>query len=326
LSEPFVTSETTEGGGTEAPAEARQAFTSPAERFTHVLTPANETAPPPPPEPANSDVVDEADEADIASQEWPLAWLRLVEPEPPATDDEVVAAVIAAEPADADGIAHAFGLVMAAALDPEPVFVVEEIVAPTAPAVRAYYSVPMVEPLDWPAAEPETPPAADADAVSAPAERLAAAEAEETAVAEPEDPPLVSPVYVARRAARRAAAEADAPSEGQAGEGGPAAAAYVFYLAGFLLLPAVVGVIVAYNARRTAPGWLQSHYLFQIRTFWIGLVGTMAAGALLFSGKLTLAGLVLGLLLIVWMEMRSALGFINVVKLRALHRPRTWLL
>ena len=321
-----MTSETTEGGGSEAPAELGQALKSPAERFAHALTPANETPPPPPPEPANSDVEDEADaDADaLSAQEWPLAWLRLVEPEPPATDDEVVAAVIAAEPADADGIAHAFGRAMAAALDPEPVVVAEEAIAPV-PA-RAFYSVPMVEPLDWPAAEPEASPAADADAFTAPAEQFAATEAEETAVAEPEDPPLVTPVYVARRAARRAAAEADTATEGQAGEGGPAAAAYVFYLAGFLLLPAIVGVVVAYNARRTAPAWLQSHYLFQIRTFWIGLVGTLAAAALLFSGKLTLAGLVLGLLLVVWLEMRSALGFISVVKLRAVPRPRSWLL
>ena len=130
---------------------------------------------------------------------------------------------------------------------------------------------------------------------------------------------------------RRAAAEADTPGdgqagEGQAGEGGAAAAAYLFYLTGFLLVPAVAGVLVAYNARRTAPAWLQSHFLFLIRTFWIGLTGTAVAAALLFSGKLTLGGLVLGLLLIVWLEMRSAMGFIKVVKLRALSRPRTWLL
>jgi uncharacterized membrane protein len=34
---------------------------------------------------------------------------------------------------------------------------------------------------------------------------------------------------------------------------------------------------------------------------------------------------VIGLLLVVWIELRCALGFINVVKLRAVRRPRSWL-
>jgi uncharacterized membrane protein len=352
-----VTSETTEGAGTGAPVEPRQApreapcevFGAPAERFPHALTPANETAPPPPPEPANSDLKSEAEAGPAPApeparapetapaQEWPLAWLRRVESEPPAAErkaqDEVVAAVIAAEPVDADGIAHAFGEVMAAALDPEPVPepVPESVHAAekaVEPAARSFYSVPVVEPLDALAAEPDGRSAAEADdLLAAAAGRSPAADAEETAVADSEEPPFVNPVYAVRRAAaRRAAAEADAPGEGQAGEGGAAAAAYIFYLAGFLLVPAVAGVLLAYNARRTAPAWLESHYLFLIRTFWIGVAGMAVAAALLFSGKLTLAGLVLGLLLIVWMEMRGAMGFINVVKLRGLSRPRSWLL
>ena len=338
-----MTSEPTEGAGTGAPGEPRQELTAPAERFAHALTAANETAPPPPPEAANSDLEGEAEAEPASAQEWPLAWLRLVEPEPPATDDEVVAAVIAAEPADADGVAHAFGRAMAAALDPEPIYVVETpaFVKPPEPA-HAFYSVP-VEPVDAPDAEtaetelpsaieapvagPE-PTAIEADAlVAAAAKSSAQGEAQETAVAEPMDPPFVNPVHAVRRAAvRRAAAEADGSIAGEAGEGGPAAAAYLLYLAGFLLVPALAGVLLAYSARHRAPAWLQSHYLFLIRTFWIGLAGTAVASALLFSGKLTLVGLVFGLLLIVWLEMRSALGFIRVVKLRAVPRPRSWLL
>ena len=379
-----MTSETTEGPGTGAPDEGGVAAT---ERFTHVLTPANETAPPPPPEAANSDVAGEsevdleveaeaaaeAEAGSAAAQEWPLAWLRLVEPEPPATDDEVVAAVIAAEPADADGVAHAFGAadaepaaravgpaeaeasaqafcvadaeedarafgaggadgvvrafgrVMAAALDPEPVFAAEEEEF-VETAGSAFYSVPVVEPLEEAAgagSDGLAAPDAKGDAQAARGERSSAAGAEENVVSEPEEPPFVTPIYAARRAAAR---RAEAETEGQAGEGGPAAAAYLFYLAGFLLLPAVVGVLIAYNARRTAPAWLQSHYLFLIRTFWIGFAGTAVSAALLFSGKLTLAGLVLGLLLIGWLEMRSAIGFISLEKLHALRRPRSWLL
>jgi uncharacterized membrane protein len=83
-------------------------------------------------------------------------------------------------------------------------------------------------------------------------------------------------------------------------------------------------VAVAYNARRSAPDWLQSHYLFQIRTFWIGLAGAVVAGVLLFS--VTPFGLLLALSLVVWLELRSAVGFINLVKLRSYPRPRSWLI
>lgn len=318
-----------EGPAPEARAEDLEQK-APAARIVRALKPANETTAPPPPEPANSDVAGEADDAPrpgpspAPAQEWPLAWLRLVEPEPPTADDEVVAAVIAAEPADADGIAHAFGRLMAAALDSEP-----DADGGDAgdSADRAFYSVPVGDPPDAPAGAVEEPSAAEAGegAHAEAAEAAPAAEPETTAVAEPE-PPLVTPVYVSRRSSpRRAAPGAEAPPEGQVGEGAPAVAAYLFYLGAFLLVPAVAGVAIAYNARRSAPAWLQSHYLFLIRTFWIGLAAGAVGAALVFSGKLTLGGLVLWLLLIVWLEVRSALGFIRLAKLRAFPRPRSWL-
>lgn len=317
-----------EGPAPEARAEGLEQK-APAARIVRALRPANETTAPPPPEPANSDVAGEADDArtpgPAPAQEWPLAWLRLVEPEPPTAADEVVAAVIAAEPADADGIAHAFGRLMAAALDSEPD-------ADGADAVnagdRAFYSVPVDEPPDAQARPADESAAADAGEgaqAEAAAEAAPAAEAEAKAMAEPESP-LVTPVYTSRRPSpRRAAAEPAAPPEGQAGEGAAAVAAYLFYLAAFLLIPAVAGVAIAYNARRSAPAWLQSHYLFLIRTFWIGLAAGAVGAALVFSGKLTLGGLVLWLLLIGWLEVRSALGFISLAKLRAFPRPRSWL-
>jgi uncharacterized membrane protein len=48
---------------------------------------------------------------------------------------------------------------------------------------------------------------------------------------------------------------------------------YGLYLAGFLTagLTTIAGVIMAYVAKGSAPAWAQSHYSFQIRTFWIAL-------------------------------------------------------
>ena len=92
-----------------------------------------------------------------------------------------------------------------------------------------------------------------------------------------------------------------------------------------MIAPAVLGLGIALKARREAPEWLESHYVFQVRTFWIGLCAATVSSVLLLSNVLTLPGLVLGLLLIVWMVARSALGFICVVKLQPYPRPRAWL-
>lgn len=46
---------------------------------------------------------------------------------------------------------------------------------------------------------------------------------------------------------------------------------YILYLLGVvLLIPEIIGVIMAYANKGEAPDWLKSHYQFQIRTFWMG--------------------------------------------------------
>ena len=46
---------------------------------------------------------------------------------------------------------------------------------------------------------------------------------------------------------------------------------YILYLASLLFgITSIVGLIIAYINKDDAPQWLQSHYRFQIRTFWIG--------------------------------------------------------
>ena len=48
---------------------------------------------------------------------------------------------------------------------------------------------------------------------------------------------------------------------------------YVLYLCGLAAgVTAVVGVVMAYIHRPSSSQWLQSHFRFQIRTFWMGLV------------------------------------------------------
>ena len=70
----------------------------------------------------------------------------------------------------------------------------------------------------------------------------------------------------------------------------------------FLFTP-ILGAWLAYRAKRDAPDWLRGHYLFQIRTFWIGLVmSLLAVATILFidqPGTGVIAGAIWGLVLIV---------------------------
>lgn len=48
---------------------------------------------------------------------------------------------------------------------------------------------------------------------------------------------------------------------------------YLLFLLGmFMVVTVPVGVAIAHLARRNAPEWLSSHYTFQLRTFWLGLL------------------------------------------------------
>ncbi len=82
-------------------------------------------------------------------------------------------------------------------------------------------------------------------------------------------------------------------------EAGTAKTIYILYLVGL-----IVGVIMAYVNRGEAPGWVQSHYQMQIRTFWIG----MLYGIISFATTFIIIGFLLGLFTLVWWIMRCAKG------------------
>jgi uncharacterized membrane protein len=67
---------------------------------------------------------------------------------------------------------------------------------------------------------------------------------------------------------------------------------YVLQAASFLIgITFIVGVIVNYVTRKDVQGtWLESHYRWQIRTFWFGLLWTVigVVGAFVLVGYLVL--------------------------------------
>lgn len=98
---------------------------------------------------------------------------------------------------------------------------------------------------------------------------------------------------------------------------------YVLYLAGLITggLTSIAGVILAYMSKAEAPDWLRSHYLFQIRTFWIAFVAFLVGGLTAFIG----VGVLLILATIVWFVVRCAVGLNWLFKGQAYPNPQTWM-
>lgn len=80
---------------------------------------------------------------------------------------------------------------------------------------------------------------------------------------------------------------------------------YILYLAGFFSgITSLVGVIMAYVNKQSAAPWAQTHYRFQIRTFWIGLLYGFVSFVCLFI----LIGIPMLIFVAVWLIVRCAKG------------------
>lgn len=97
---------------------------------------------------------------------------------------------------------------------------------------------------------------------------------------------------------------------------------YVLYLVGILIgVTSLIGVIVAYVYRGEAPDWLQTHYRFQIRTFWIGLLYVVVGGLL----STVLIGYLILLFWLVWLIVRCAKGLQQLDREQPIGDAATWL-
>lgn len=97
---------------------------------------------------------------------------------------------------------------------------------------------------------------------------------------------------------------------------------YILYLVSLLLgVTSIVGVIMAYVNRGDAPDWLRSHYRFQIRTFWIGLLYT----SLSLLTFIIIIGIFFGMFGFVWWIVRCAKGLKLLARGEPYENPATWL-
>lgn len=96
---------------------------------------------------------------------------------------------------------------------------------------------------------------------------------------------------------------------------------YILYLVPFAFgVTHIVGLVLAYVNRETAPPWLKSHFAFQVRTFWIGLLYFVVACI----ACLLLVGFVLVPMVIIWFIIRCALGINYLMKNEPYPRPESW--
>ena len=97
---------------------------------------------------------------------------------------------------------------------------------------------------------------------------------------------------------------------------------YILYLVSLVSgVTALVGVIMAYVNVGNAPEPLKTHYRFQIRTFWIGILYACISGV----AMLVAIGVVLGALTAVWFIVRCAKGLQYLGRGEPYPNAGTWL-
>jgi uncharacterized membrane protein len=98
---------------------------------------------------------------------------------------------------------------------------------------------------------------------------------------------------------------------------------YVLYLASVVVgLTIIVGVVIAYVNRGDARGtWVESHYTYQIRTFWIGLLYSFISFLLMF----VVIGFLLIVVVAIWGIVRCVRGLQWAAEGKPVPDPQTWL-
>lgn len=98
---------------------------------------------------------------------------------------------------------------------------------------------------------------------------------------------------------------------------------YILYLVGVIIgITGIIGVVIAYINKDDAPDWVRTHYRFQIKTFWIGLL-LLVVGSLL---AMIIIGWLVLLAWLVWLIIRSVKGMKYLGEGRPIPDPETWMI
>lgn len=98
---------------------------------------------------------------------------------------------------------------------------------------------------------------------------------------------------------------------------------YILFLGSLVIgVTGIVGIVFAYLNRGKAGGFVESHYTFLIRTFWIGLLYTLISVVLM----MLVIGFLLMFAVAVWFIIRCILGLQALQRGAPINNPRSWLL
>lgn len=96
---------------------------------------------------------------------------------------------------------------------------------------------------------------------------------------------------------------------------------YVLYLAGFVIgVSTLIGLVLAYINRGKAGGWIDTHYTWAIRTFWIALLGGLVSMLLM----IVAVGFLLAIAVAIWVIVRIVIGLQLVSRGEPVRNPQSW--
>jgi uncharacterized membrane protein len=100
-------------------------------------------------------------------------------------------------------------------------------------------------------------------------------------------------------------------------------AVWVLYLGSYItVITIIAGLIIAYMKRPQFVGTpYESHMTSAIRTFWIGLIGGIISGVLVFL----LIGIPMLIALAIWMIFRTVRGLVRAINGQPIENPTGWL-
>jgi uncharacterized membrane protein len=97
---------------------------------------------------------------------------------------------------------------------------------------------------------------------------------------------------------------------------------YILYIVGFAAgITSLVGLVMAYVYQDDGPEWLRTHYRYQIRTFWIGLLYCFVGVVL----SIVLVGVLVLLFTAVWVIIRVVKGFKWLEQREPVPNVTTWM-
>lgn len=97
---------------------------------------------------------------------------------------------------------------------------------------------------------------------------------------------------------------------------------YVLYLVAFAVgITAIIGVVIAYLNRGKGAPWVQTHYTWAIRTFWIAVLFSVISALLM----VLLIGFLGFIATAVWIVVRCVVGLQRAAREEPISNPESWM-